>query len=498
MAGERKKPASVAQNKLVAGFLLLIALAIIIWFISPRASFMVGAGLAGIAWLVLCLKRPLWSFNVLLFMFLTIYTRVKLGMIEVEGPGNRGAVALCDILWLTTLIIWSARDFVVQSEFRLRIPVDKQPLSLWIMLPFVFLATVLPIAGIFLDVWPVSYAIPGLRQLQWASFAILAYSLVRSFGPERVLRGIVSTVAIATFTHTIYAIIQLGYSIGWLSRTWVILDDLFSKHNVSSWFYYPRLTGLLVNPNSYGLYGAFALVIALAIIFVKTERKHVVLSWIILICSGFALVFSASRSALLGLGVSIMMIICASFLSPRLMNRIFKVGIPLVITFFILLKVMSPIVPVILQERFLRFIQVFSEGASADINAITRVDMWSDLWRIYVTKYPFGTWVPVSYATGSAVDSFYVNTAVQGTPVFTFTWLCFLYGAAALGWRSYRWGTVPLEAAIGLTLFGWSGIMAGSGLTLSPMLQPQLIVPFMALIGALLGCQYERRLLSCS
>ena len=498
MADEYKRSAAIAQNKLVASLLLLIILVVIVWFIDPRTGFMVCVGLAGIAWLVVCLKRPLWSFNVLLFIFLTIYTRAKLEMIEVEGPGNRGAVTLGDILWLTMLIIWSARDFVAQAEFRLRIPVGRQPLSLWIMLPFVFLATVLPIAGVFLDTWPVSYAIPGLRQLQWVSFVILAYSLVRSFGPERVLRGIAFTVAIATFTHTIYAIIQLGYSMGWLSRTWVILDDLFRKQNVSSWFYYPRLTGLLVNPNSYGLYGAFALVIALAIIFVKAERKHMALSLIILICSGFALVFSASRSALLGLGVSIMMIICASFLSPRLMSRILKVGIPLVITFFIILKVMSPVVPVILQERFLRFIQVFSEGASADINAISRVDMWSDLWRIYATRYPLGTWVPVSYATGSAVDSFYVNTAVQGTPVFTFTWLCFLYGAAALGWRSYRRSTVPLEAAIGLTLFGWSGIMAGSSLTLSPMLQPQLVVPFMTLIGALLGCQYERRLLSCS
>ncbi|MGI6605099.1 MAG: O-antigen ligase family protein [bacterium] len=494
MADERERSAAIAQNELAISVLLLMALVTTtIWLIDSRVGLAIGAGLVGIAWLVVCLKRPLWSFNVLLLVFLVVYARLKLGGIEVEGPGNRGAIALGDVLWITMLVVWGARGFIPQNKLRLRIPVGRQLVPLLTMLPFVILATGLPVAGVLLGGWPVSYAIPGLRQLQWASFATLAYSMVRSYGPERVLQGITATVATAAFAHTIYGIVQLGYSVGWLSRTWVVLDDLFSKHNVDSWFYYPRLTGLLVNPNSYGLYGAFTLIVALAIIVVKAAPRRAVLAWTILMCGGFALFFSASRSALLGLGVSMAMIICAALLSPRLMSRILRVGVPLVMATFITFVVVSPIIPTILQERFFRFIQVFSEGVGADPNAVGRVDMWSDLWRIYITRYPFGTWVPTSYATGSAVDSFYVTTAVQGTPLFTLTWLGFLYGATVMGWRSYRRATVPLEGAAGLTVLGWSGIMAGSGLTLSPMLQPQLIVPLWTLIGVLLGCQRERR-----
>jgi hypothetical protein len=466
----------------------------IIPIINPHTGFtIISVGLAGATWMVVSLKHPLWSFNIVLFVFLLAYARLKLGVIDVEGPGNRGGIVLGDVLWATMIIAWGALSIIPQRKFRLRIPAGSLPLCGWAMLPFVALASGLPIAGLLFGGWPFSYAIPGLRQLQWASFAILGYSLVRFYGAVRVLRGIIVTVAVATFAHTIYGLVQLGYSLGWLDRAWVRLDDIFVMQNVNSWFYYPRLTGLLVNPNSYGLYGAFIFIFALALIVTKSSTGRQTLSWTMLMFGVFALLFSASRSALLGLGTSITITLCAALSSPRLMTSILKIGIPLIIISFIVLIIIYPLIPVVLEERFLRFFQVFLEGVNVDPNAIGRVEMWRDLWHVYITRYPLGTWVPTSYATDSAVDSFYVITAVQGTPLFTLIWLIFLWGAMIMGWRSYRKARVPLEAAAGLTLLGWSGIMAGGGLTLSPMLHPDLIAPFWTLIGVLVCCQRERR-----
>jgi len=443
----------------------------------------------GIAWSVVCLKRPLWSFNILLFAFLLAYARLELGGIEVEGSGNRGAIALGDILWLTLIVVWGARDLTRPSRSRIRIPVVRDSGPVFAMLPFVVLATGLPIIGIFLGGWPISYAIPGFRQLQWVSFVVLGYSAVRSYGPTCVLRGMTITIAVAALAHTAYAIIQLGYSMGWLSSAWVVLDTLFSRYNANSWFYYPRLTGLLVNPNSYGLWGAFLFIIALAISTIKGTRAASV--WIFSLCGGFALIFSASRSALLGLGIAMGAIMYTAFSSPRLMRPTLKSSITFILAACIAYVAISAVIPSSLTERFIRFVQVCSEGVVADPNAIGRAEMWKALWRVYILKYPFGTWVPTSYATGSAVDSFYVATAVQGTPLFTLAWLGFLYGGMSLGGVSYRRLATPTEATVGLTVLGWSGIMAGSGLTLSPMLQPQLIVLLWTLIGVLLGCQRE-------
>lgn len=118
-----------------------------------------------------------------------------------------------------------------------------------------------------------------------------------------------------------------------------------------------------------------------------------------------------------------------------------------------------------------------------DSSAHIRVEEWQRLWQLYLSDYPFGTWVPTSYATGSGVDSFYLVTAIQGTPAFTLFWLVFLGAAINLGWKAWRRAESRQDAAIGLALVGFAGAMAGAGLTMSPMAEPQLIVPLWVLIG---------------
>lgn len=143
--------------------------------------------------------------------------------------------------------------------------------------------------------------------------------------------------------------------------------------------------------------------------------------------------------------------------------------------------------PVVLQERFTNLLSVLSAGVAADRNALARAEEWQHLWRIYESVYPLGTWVPASYATGSFVDSFYVFTALQGTPVLTLSWLLFLAAVIVLGWTAYcRAGSLH-EAACGLALAGWAGMLAGSSLSLSPMLMPHVIAPFWSVAGVLMS-----------
>jgi hypothetical protein len=91
------------------------------------------------------------------------------------------------------------------------------------------------------------------------------------------------------------------------------------------------------------------------------------------------------------------------------------------------------------------------------------------------------------------VDSFYIVTAIQGTPIFTLFWLVFLGAVVHLGWSAWRRAGSRQEAAIGLALAGFAGMMVGAGLTLSPMLQPQLVVPLWVLTGVSLAVVDGRR-----
>jgi hypothetical protein len=135
-------------------------------------------------------------------------------------------------------------------------------------------------------------------------------------------------------------------------------------------------------------------------------------------------------------------------------------------------------------------------GVEIDTSATLRVDEWQRIWQLYLSDYPFGTWVPTSYATNSPVDSFYFVTAIQGTLAFTLFWIIFLGAAINLGWKAWHRAASLQDAAIGLTLVGFTGVMMGAGLTLSPMAQVQLIVPFWVLIGismAIVDERYKKR-----
>ena len=471
----------LTEPALGAIIFLLCCLSIILGF---GVGLLVAAAVLGAAWIILCVYRPLLAFSILFLVFVLAYSRLGLPLISVEGPGNRGVVALGDLLWLGLMLTWVTRRIMFGKPIRLR---TAYPAAIWAMLPFVLMATFLPVVGVLAGDWPYSYAIPGLRTLQWGSFALFAYFLAQKYSTKWVIKRIVVVMVLAAVIHMVYGLIQLGYYLGVLDRTWIFLDDIFALSHTNSWFFYPRLTGLNVNPNSYGMYSALVFLLVLAMHLARADVGRRILWGMGFAAALFGLLFTASRSAYLGVMVAFFIWLIIGLGSRRLAPRGLVLSVKLFFIGVLSLVALWPVFPEVLKGRLMRFLDVFSGGAQMDINAQARVEEWQWLWQLYVSDYPFGTWVPTSYATGSGVDSFYIVTAIQGTPIFTLFWLVFLGASVSLGWGAWCRAESRQDAAIGLALTGFVGVMAGGGLTLSAMLEPQLAVLLWVLIGVSLA-----------
>jgi hypothetical protein len=461
---------------------LLCCTLLIIGFLDFAVGLWVAAATLGLAWIIMCVFQPLMAFSILLLVFVVAYSRLGISLTSVEGPGNPEVVALGDLLWLGLVLAWTCKRVFLGRPIRIR---KAYPAAVWAMLPFILMATLLPVIGVLAGDWPYRYAFPGLRPLQWGSFALLAYFLVRQYGTRRVIKHVVVVIVLAAVLHMGYALIQLGYFWRILNRSWVVLDDIWATSFGYSWFrYYVRLTGLLINPNSYGMYSALVFLLAMAMCLVHADRGRRVFWGVAFVAALFGLLFAGSRSAYVGIMVALLLWFLLSGLASR---RLAARGLILSIKVFLVgalsLVVLWPTLPRTLGARLIRSVNMFSGGVQIDNSSQLRVEEWQRVWQLYLSDYPFGTWVPASYATGSAVDSYYLVTAIQGTPAFTLAWLVFLGAAINLGWSAWRRAASRQDAAIGLALVGFAGMMAGAGLTLPPMLEVQLIVPFWVLIG---------------
>lgn len=462
----------------------IIGLLCCVLLIAGLLDFGVGLWVAamtlGAAWIILCVYRSLLAFSILLLVFVLAYARLGLPLISVEGPGNRGVVALGDLMWLGLVLAWTTGRILFGKPIRLR---KAYPAAICAMLPFVLMATLLPVIGVLAGDWPYSYASPGLRTLQWGSFALFSYFLAQQYSTGWVIKHVVVVMVLAAVVHAGYSLIQLGYYLGVLDRSWILLDDIFAMLHENTWFYYPRLTGLQVNPNSYGMYSALVFLLILAMHLTRADVGKRILWGMAFAVACFGLLFSASRSAYLGIMAAFFLWFMMGLRSWRMATRGLKLSIKLFFVGLLGFVSLWPVLPVGLRGRFMSFLAVIYGGPQMDVNAQARVEEWQRVWQLYESNYLFGSWVPTSYALDTAVDSFYIVTAIQGSPIFTLLWLVFLGAAVNLGWRAWRRAGSQQEAAIGLALVGFAGVMMGSGLTLSPMAQPQLVAPLWTLIG---------------
>lgn len=474
------------------GFGFLITFILIFLFLLMESSallwFIASGGL--LLWSLWAIKQPVYAFSTLLFVWITVYSRTTIPFFQIEGPGNRGGIALGDLLWLAFTVVMLLNILLRKGGlFPKKLRVSMYVL---LMLPYIVLTFLLPFLGVTFKGWPLSYGLPGIRALQWASFSIFSYWLARQYNIKTLINSMIGSVVLATVFHMIYSGLQILTSMKIFPLSYLFLDQLFSRRFTETWFFYPRSTGLLVNPNSYGLFGALVFVIYTSIIIsgIKLSARYKI---ILMTGAIWSILISGSRSAVVGVGMALSILYFSLIGNAGLkrgtillLGRGLRFGL-------VLLFVLTPLValafiglPDVLRERLLRLTGIFSQGLESDPNAIGRTEMWSEVIEEYWLNYPFGTWVPPSYALWSAVDSYYVVTLTQGTPIFLFAFLIFLFGVMLLGFNLLNRLFVESKW-VGLTLLGYGGVIAGASFTLSPLLQPQIISLFWSHLGLALA-----------
>jgi len=445
--------------------------------------------LVGFGWIIFSIRKPLAAFVVVIFIFCTAYARLIIGTVDATGRDYAVGLKVGDLIWLGflvgILIHWLSRPVMARSDSQAAI---AYPLAIWLLVPYIVLASVLPIVGVLTYDLSFNYGVQGLRQGQWISFFFVAYYLSREYGVPKVWHAIVGVIVVAAVVHMAYAGIQLGYTLGLLDRSWIALDDLLTDQGLKTWFYYPRVTGLFTNPNNYGVFGALVFVLSVGMFLARpvVGRLTIVVSFV---SSVYAMLFSASRSALLGVLIAVVILFYTVIRSPNHLLRGVNLGLMISGVVMVLAAFALPLLPDGIADRFGRFVSVLSGGAQADIDALGRTEQWKGLLDVYWQYYPMGTLVDPVHALQTFVDSYYMTTFIQGTFVFTATFILWSAGVTMMGAQFVKLRSAQVNF-VGFVLCGWVGVILGSSIGIGTMSHPHVIVPLYTMLG--IGVSYVK------
>lgn len=434
---------------------------------------------AWLGWVWWSQRHLLGAFVLTLFVVILASSRLEVQILSLQGA-DRGFVSLADLLWLGLIISFSLRGTKVRFSR-----------SILGLLPYIALAIALPIGGV-IGGFPLNYITPAIRIFQWASFGYMAYVLGKEYGVLTTFRRISSVILWASMIHFLYAAVQYAASAGFISSAFLRFDQIYAATHEVSWFYYPRLTGLFVNPNTYGLFCALAALLAVALLVVQPQWINTVFTSFVLLVSLIGILLSGSRSGFLGFLVGFLGITFVTLQRASKVPRLIKI-IGVLCLIATLCFTLLPVVPggEIMLARFAKFLDIAREGVAVAPNALARVEMWKEAWKTTATYYPFGTGVPPSYALGMPIDSYYVVTLVQGSFLFTIAFIIALFTVVRAGYACWRLPQ-PTVRALGLAVFGYALVMATGSLFLSPPLQPFLIIPFWSLAGLAFAGKRDR------
>lgn len=458
------------------------------WLTSSFSFFVAAISLLVVTWLLICGEHQLFAYSTVLLIFMTCYPRLQLGGMEVEGPGTRGSVFVGDLVWMPCLASLIIRYLFLSGK---RFSKGRVSVALWLMAPFMILFFVLPVVGVSAGHWPVSYLIPSFRLLEWAGFGFASFLLCECFGREKVSQWIIRTLTIAAILNSVYGLIQLGYSFGLLGSQWISLDTWYGLNNSVTWFFYPRATGLLVNPNSYGMVGSVFFIVSYSLLHVSTPPVSRWTGSMLGICGIFIIVTSASRSALVGAGIAFLLQSVLGIARAGKHSLRALAVLILMTTATVVLVAEPELLPNAVTDRYITFVKILNSGVTADDNAVARTDMWREVWSIYTQQYPLGTGVAPTYVTGIPIDSYYFTTLLQGTLFFTFTFVLFIFSIFYLGVKNHS--DIPPQRFQGGVLVGLAAFVAAGSLTLSPLLEPWISAALATYIGLNLAARGASR-----
>ena len=418
------------------------------------------------------LKYPLLGLSILTFVWAAAFHRTG---------GSIGGLLLPfgDLCWLVYVICFGFHHIFIR---RLVTPIRGVPNYMIMAVPYLLLALALPIAGWMLKGYPFRYSSPGFRQIEWCSFALFYFSFTINKGPRRIGIALLWTLVIASAVHIGYSFMQLSAHFGVIPKKFLYLDYMYTNLTGIDKFYYPRVTGYLTNPNAVAIFGA--LVFSLAVGLNSKSKQIPGVVWYFMVISAILLtLLSGSRSGLVG------MLGCVGFLVAW--GRILTIGsigpfvkltvglaIPGITAVFLSRKYLADN----LISRFTDIYDAFRYGLDNDASLYTRTEIWSSVWEQYKSDYS-GSWAPPAYVYNHPIDSYYVNTIAQGSPVYTLSFVVFVIMICVLAREGMMFGSCAWSRGLSVVMVGYCGTLICASLGLSPIQQPHVIVIFWGMVG---------------
>ncbi len=422
----------------------------------------------GLVWVWWSRRHLRCAFAITLLAVILFSPRLSAQLLKLEGV-DRGYVSVHDVLWLGLIIAVLSRKMTMSF-----------PRSSLGVLPYIALAAILPVVGI-IGGFPLSYATPGLRALEWASFGYMAYIIAKEYGVRETFSLMSKIMLWASVIHFAYACIQYAADAGIISGDFLQLDQIYAAGHEVSWFSW-RVTGLFVNPNSYGLFCSFAALLSIALLVARPNWINPMFAYFCLVINSGGIFLSASRSGLLGFAIGLSGLLLIALVKGVKTTRLVKLGVvfgAMGVLFLVMLSVVTGGEKWV--SRFGLISSVVIEGAAADPSMLERVEMWQQVFSMQEAHYPFGTGVPSGLAL-IGIDSYWIVTLTQGTLLFALAFLLMLATVFTAGYVCWRLPKPDLQA-LGLTVAAVTLSMAISSLLLTTPLETYIIIPFWSMAG---------------
>ncbi len=294
--------------------------------------------------------------------------------------------------------------------------------------------TVLPLLGVLADRGSLSSA---------AAFAvglslIAAYALGQYLAADRYDISLVLTTVLGI--NLIFVLSQIAAFNGFPGLSQLNALDVDSKFG-AGYFIVARPSGVFLNPNDLGSFGAVILTYAM-VVHLRQRMPIIALSAIVVLASG-------SRGALLAVLAVVAWLLGQRYLSTRgQLLRLGRIAGVLVVAVGLLLA----FGPDVLIERL-----QFRGGVGSDSSVSGRFDQINDLWD-WVLSYPLGFWSPPQLLSGTAIDNDWTRILVQGGILMLLLWIGAL---VVLGSYLKQVGTTMAAPVIAVAVLSFSQLVVG-------------------------------------
>ena len=410
----------------ILGALISVLLIVVFCMGNYVPHFWIIVSLTGIIWLLWAVVNPLYASTIFMFVIFNMPSRAAVYVFPLEGYPGRGAIFLHDFMWL-----WLVLSIFIRLFLEYKKGLHKYSLALpsvfYFIAPFVFLSVILPFIGVAAFDWPVSFATPGVRFVQWSSIVLIWAYLSSSYGRDRIVKTLFMLMSVSCYSQALYSLFQFMVAYGGWPSYLTYFDYLYASAFPKNYFILARCTGLDVIPSGLGIRGTTFLAWILGVILVKT-KIDIRQTFFVIVCSVWMLLCSGARTPVFGALAVIIAFLILSLLGMK-RTRVYRLSlvVSVVIVALCLGWFYLSLYSVPLVERFANVAALFRANGDLDPGLEDRIQLWQ-VSLGYLSEHPMGTMVAPTYALSVPVDNSYIYSIAQGSILYLFSFLLFIVG----------------------------------------------------------------------